>query len=217
VCSDNATLLLPPWTVSITADVLRAVGIHPLGASWYACDADEVVWDHSVSYMDNDPQPQLDPIYPTIFVNGHPTLEPPCPLRANIRGAYMDWIADDDEANEPEDEQETACTQRTGADFENTQHGCVFSYLAYSIVPSILHVSKASRNQWKKNTRRRYFIRNNHLNYRACLRPRKRRVRNIMLIVHPTRIIPFADELDAVCTCTSRVHTHLYTTYANHT
>jgi hypothetical protein len=140
---------------------------------------------------------KFDPTYRLYLITG---VEGRYPSVANlaIRGAFH-------ESNEVEDNAEPVL--RTGLSFAKQMHSDAYEFLRFARTPKSLPGKNAPTTSgllqkirdFKKNTKRRYTIIDNHLAYRAGSRHHKNVVRNIRIrTMDPHRIVPFEDEIDKV-------------------
>jgi hypothetical protein len=217
----SATLHLPAgWTVHVTTAMLEALGID-------ASEDVYIYGENAHGQMGPGAFTAKDPCHYRVaspmafdgeFRLYHITgctlsgVRPSAGLAA-IEGAFLRTTVPTpvSSTGEEEEDEEAVSIERTGGHFTNTRHGHVFAFLAHGVSPTLRvkrmkdmsaadhRKQKARVSQFRKNAKARYALdADGHLIYLVGKRNRKDTVRNIRLSMHPTRIIPFDDEIDAV-------------------
>jgi hypothetical protein len=207
------------WTTTLSAGLLRALGIDPTQAQIWAEDADGAVWDREVVAYDPTTPLELDPSFRLYHITGASTGEAPTAEGCGAKGAFLETSTETAQSeahafHRPADSESkdmpppTPSHERTARDFASVKHGLAWEFLKFNKKPSRKYVSKRQRSQWRKNCTRRFALTpdGQHLRYNAKDRSRKCPVRNANLTIHPWRIIPFEDEIPAVGPTPSHVH-----------
>jgi hypothetical protein len=203
----EGTLNLPEaYASTITTSMIDAIGIDPTCEFTITGQQQDGTTTNLGDFKGNMSF-TLDPEFRIYNIEGVDGSSP-CMDTVHIDGAFYKPCENPPEDHDPD----VAPKTRSRMDFANEYHGRVYEYLALAQPPVDFSDTGLTFNRkhptykkkfrdFKKNAKKRFAIKDGHLVYNVVLRRRKKVARDIHLKLHPTKIIPFDDEVNEVQIC----------------
>jgi hypothetical protein len=195
------TLHIPEaYATAITPRLITAIGIDPDCAFTITGQEGDETTHHLGDYR-GTMRFILDPAMRIYHIEGVDGPRP-CLEELGINGAFYKPLENPIHGPAPD-------KPRSRMDFANASHGRIYEYLCFDLAPVNFTENGATFNRkhttykrklrdFKKNARKRFQIKDGHLLYNVNLRRRKKVTRDIHLKLHPTKIVPFNDEVQGV-------------------